>query len=156
MNGLYTVAATVCACCIIVTLLSHFVSDGGTKKLVSLVMGAFILCATAVPAANAVGSIASQWQQVKPVEDTATADEAVNREVLNETKHNLETALKDIMAQNGYAIRDDAVTLAIAGENRVVIAQITVTVGEQDADHCEAIAVLTEKHFAVRPQVEVE
>ena len=65
MNGLYTVAATVCACCIIVTLLSHFVSDGGTKKLVSLVMGAFILCAMAVPAANAVGSIASQWQQVK-------------------------------------------------------------------------------------------
>ena len=156
MSGVASVAATVCACCVIVALLSHFVTDGGTKRLLSLVMGAFILCSMLVPVGKAVGSISVDWQALAAEERSATDDEAFNREVLSQTRTNLENTLKDVLAQNGYSVKNAAVTLAIAGENRVVIASVTLTVGAAYADVQENIAQITEKHFAVRPQIILE
>ena len=134
MSGVASVAATVCACCVIVALLSHFVTDGGTKRLLSLVMGAFILCSMLVPVGKAVGSISVDWQALAAEERSATDDEAFNREVLSQTRTNLENTLKDVLTQNGYSVKNAAVTLAIAGENRVVIASVTLTVGAAYAD----------------------
>ena len=54
MSGFYTVAVTVCAAAIACAILSTFVSDGGLKRILSLVMGAFMVCSLIVPAKNAV------------------------------------------------------------------------------------------------------
>ena len=156
MKGLTTVAATVCACTIVAALLSHFVTDGSMKRLMQLIMGAFIVCAMAVPVANAVGAVAADWQTILPEESAATADEAVNREVLRLTKHNLEQAMRDILAQNGYPVKKAEVTLALADDNRVTIAAAALTVGAAYADAQEEIAALIERHFAVTPQIAVE
>ncbi len=157
MSGLYTVAATVCACCIITALLSHFVTDGGTKKILSLVMGAFILCCMLAPVARAIGGIKADLNGVlSSQEDTATPDEVYNRQVLAQTKENLETALGDILSQNGYEISGAEITLALADGNRVIISSITVTIGEEQAENSEEIAEITEKHFTVRPRVITE
>ena len=53
MSGLYTVAAVICGSSVILAVLSHFVTDGGTKKLLRLVMGAFMLCCIAAPTLRA-------------------------------------------------------------------------------------------------------
>lgn len=154
MNGLYTVAATACGCCIVVALLSRFVSDGGTQKLLSMVMGAFIVCSMLVPAVRAVKGIAADAQSVTvPAADAATADEAFNREILLQTKQNLETALRDILSQSGYPVQNAEVVLALADETRVVIAQITLTVSAAYQDAEKQIADMTEQHFTVRPHI---
>lgn len=157
MNGLYTVAATVCGCCVIVAVLSHFVTDGGTKKLLSLVMGAFILCSMLLPVARAVGGISEEISGISPDSgDGATADEALNRQILAQTKQNLETALADILAQNGYRIDDAEVPLALADGNRVIISFIRITIGEGEAANREEISEITERHFSVKPQIITE
>ena len=157
MSGLYTVAATVCACCIITALLSRFVTDGGTKKILSLVIGAFILCCMLAPAARAIGGIKADLYSAQTAEDEiSTADEAYNRQILAQTKENLETALGDILSQNGYEISGAEITLALADGNRVIISSITVTIGEEQAENREEIADITEKNFTVRPRVITE
>ena len=156
MSGLTTVAATVCACTIVAALLSHFVTDGSMKRLMQLIMGAFVVCAMAVPVANAVGAAAADWQTVLPEEQAATADEAVSREVLLLTKQNLEQAMADILAQNGYPVKKAEVTLALTDKNRVTIAAAVFTIGAAYADAREEIAALVERHFAVTPQTAVE
>ena len=156
MSGLTTVAATICACTIAAALLSHFVTDGSMKRLMQLIMGAFVVCAMAVPVANAVGAVAADWQTVLPEEQTATADEAVSREVLLLTKQNLEQAMRDILAQHGYPVKKAEVTLALADESRVTIASAELTIGTAYAYAQEEIAALTERHFAVTPQIAVE
>lgn len=156
MSGLTTVAATVCACTIVAALLSYFVTDGSMKRLMQLIMGAFVVCAMAVPVANAVGAAAADWQTVLPEEQAATADEAVSREVLLLTKQNLEQAMADILAQNGYPVKKAEVTLALTDKNRVTIAAAVLTIGAAYADAREEIAALVEQHFAVTPQTAVE
>ena len=157
MSGLYTVAATVCGCCVIVAVLSHFVTDGGTKKLLTLVMGAFILCCMLVPAARAFGGLSKELSGLSVEEnDSATADEALNRQILAQTKQNLETALSDILAQNGYRIIRAEITLALEDDNRVIISFIKITISEEDAVNREAISEITERHFTVKPQIITE
>ena len=91
-----------------------------------------------------------------PQEDAATPDEAYNRQILAQTKENLETALTDILSQNGYTVTGAEITLALADENRVIISSITVTIDDGQAENSEEIAEMTEKHFAVRPSVITE
>ena len=109
------------------------------------------------PVARAIGGIKADLNGVlSSQEDTATPDEVYNRQVLAQTKENLETALGDILSQNGYEISGAEITLALADGNRVIISSITVTIGEEQAENSEEIAEITEKHFTVRPRVITE
>lgn len=154
MGGLTAAAAAVCGCCVVVALLSRFVTDGGTKKLVWLAMGAFLICAVAAPLAQAAGGLSAQWQSPGTLAaSNATNDEALEREILSQTKQNLETALRDILAQNGFAVRQAEIVLALADETRVVIASVKLTVSADDAQRQEELVQLVERHFTVRPQL---
>lgn len=157
MSGLSAAAAAICGCCVIVALLSRFVTDGGTKKLVWLAMGAFLICAVSAPLAQAVGGISAEWQtQGASAANDATADEALEREVLFQTKQNLEKALTDILAQNGFEVSKAEVILALADDTRVMISSVKLTVSEQYAQRQEEIVRLVEHHFTVRPQLIME
>lgn len=49
MSGLFTVVVVMCASALICSLVQTFVTDGSTKKIISLVLGAFIICCMVVP-----------------------------------------------------------------------------------------------------------
>ena len=57
MSGLFTVVVVMCASALICSLVQTFVTDGSTKKIISLVLGAFIICCMVVPVKNAVSSL---------------------------------------------------------------------------------------------------
>ena len=57
MSGLSTVVITACAACVICSLLSVFVTDGGLKRILSLVMGAFLVCSMLFPVSKALTEI---------------------------------------------------------------------------------------------------
>lgn len=152
MSGLCAVAATVCGCCIIVSLLAPFLSDGGTHKLLSLVMGAFLLCCLLVPAGKALGGLTAEVPAAATAAP-ATADEALRREVLAQTKTNVETAVGDVLSQHGVAVKRTAVALAIKDENRVVIASLTLWLDRSYANRQAAIEALAQQHCAVTPRI---
>ena len=103
MDGLYSAAATVCASSIIAALLSRFITDGSTKKLISLVIGAFVLCCLIVPVGKAASDISSDLASAEATSPTVDSD-SYNRAVFAQTKANLEQTLADILAQNGIKI----------------------------------------------------
>ena len=55
MKSLSAVAAVICASSLICTLVSTFVSENSTKKIINLVLGAFIVCSLIIPVKNAFG-----------------------------------------------------------------------------------------------------
>ena len=153
MSGVYTAAATVCASCVVISLLSRFVTDGGTKKLLTLVLGAFAVVALIFPLRGTVSEIVTQIETAQAPEQDESVAESCRAAVLAQTKANLEQALTDILAQNGIAVKSAEVVLAIADESRVVISSVTLTVSEETARRRDDIDRLTEEHFAVRPQI---
>ncbi len=157
MSGLYSVAAVICGSAVLIALLSHFVTDGGTKKLLRLVMGAFMVCCMVVPTARAISGISAEWESGSAISsDSATADEAFNRQVTAQTKLNLESALKDILMQNGIAVRRAEITLALTDESHVIISAITVVIDTQQESERDRITQITEKHFTVSPRIVTE
>lgn len=157
MSGLYSVAAVICGSAVLIALLSHFVTDGGTKKLLRLVMGAFMVCCMVVPTARAISGISADWKSNSSVlPGSATVDEAYNRQVTTQTKLNLESALKDILRQNGITISRAEITLALTDESHVIISAITVVIGAEQESERDRITQITEKHFTVRPRIVTE
>ena len=154
MSGLYAAAAAVCGAAVALALLSHFVTDGGAKKLLCLVMGAFMVCCIAVPLRGAFSGISADLSSFAQGEEySATADEAYNREVLRQTRLNLEAALSDLLLQNGYEAEQIDIILALTDENRVIISQINVTVGGEAYGERDAIIRVTRENFGIAPVV---
>lgn len=65
MSGLFTVVVVMCASALICSLVQTFVTDGSTKKIISLVLGAFIICCMVVPVKNAVSSFNTDIEESK-------------------------------------------------------------------------------------------
>ena len=80
MNEIFAVTSAICASALICTLVSNFVTDGSTKKIISLVLGAFIICSMIVPIKNAVNGFSEEIAETD-ISDLAvsTDDEAYSR-----------------------------------------------------------------------------
>ena len=77
MNGIATVALTVCCASLICALVSNFVSDQGIKRVLNLVLGAFVVCSLIFPVRAAVNGIKSGYDEMtESYGDAATIDEA--------------------------------------------------------------------------------
>ena len=156
MNGLYSSAATVCASAVTAALLSRFISDGGTKKLLGMIMGAFLLCSLLLPLQSALSGISFDQPDFESIAVDATGDDEFNRAVLAQTEGNLEQTAKDLLAQHDITVKQALVTLALKDENRVIIADITLNIKKDEAAHAEEISRIIEDNFSVVPQIITE
>ena len=84
MSGLFTVAVVMCASALICSLVQTFVTDGSTKKIISLVLGAFIICCMVVPVKNAVSSFNTDIEENQnSVKEISTDDEAYSLSLIH-------------------------------------------------------------------------
>ena len=157
MGGLYAAAAAVCASSIVAALLSRFITDGGTRKLLGLATGAFVLCCMIVPLVNAVSGISADLSEIQgsTLPSEAVGD-SFDRAVLSQARANLEGALRDILAQNGIAIDRAEVVLAVTDGNRVVISSVNIYAGADVIDDADRIRELTVAGFGITPQIITE
>ena len=105
MSGLFTVVVVMCASALICSLVQTFVTDGSRKKIISLVLGAFIICCMVVPVKNAISSFNTDIDEKQnSVKEISTDDKAYSNAVIKQTEINLETALKNLLLQNNITI----------------------------------------------------
>ena len=157
MSGLAPLAATVCAASLVCALLSHLVTDGGAKKIVNLVMGAFVVCSLLVPVKNAVEGFTLAVGEYPSAQSlAASADEACDLQVIFQTEENLGSAARDIMLQNGIEITRAEFILALTDENRIIISSACIYIGQENACREDEITRLTQEHFGITPSVITE
>lgn len=157
MNGLYTVVAVVCSSSLICTLLSNFVTDGSTKKIINLVLGAFIICSLIVPVKNAVDGFDVSISQYESAEDLiSTSDEAYSNKIVNLTKENLEQTLTDILAQNNITINNAEIILSITDENSIIISSASIYINKEYTQYADLISDITLQNFGVVPSIITE
>lgn len=157
MNGLYMVVAVICSSSLICTLVSNFVNDGSTKKILNLVLGAFIVCSLIVPVKNALGDFevnVSQYQSAETL--TSTSDEAYSKEIVNLTKENLEQTLTDILAQNNITINRAEIILSITDNNSIIISQAGIYISKEYTQYADLISNITLQNFGVVPSIITE
>lgn len=157
MNEILAVTSAICASALICTLVSNFVTDGSTKKIVSLVLGAFIICSMIVPIKNAVSGFNEEIAETQ-ISDSAvsTDDEAYSREVLRQTKVNLESALRDLLLQNGVEINSCEIILALTDDNSIIISSVSIYISKEYTQYTDLISEVTFQNFSVQPNIITE
>lgn len=157
MNELLAVTSAISASALICTLVSNFVTDGSTKKIISLVLGAFIICSMIVPIKNAVNGFSEEIAETD-ISDLAvsTDDEAYSREILKQTRSNLESALKDLLLQNGVEINSCEIILAVTDDNSIIISSVSIYISKEYTQYSDLISEVTFQNFSVQPNIITE
>ena len=157
MNELLAVTSAICASALICTLVSNFVTDGSTKKIISLVLGAFIICSMIVPIKNAVNGFSEEIAETQ-ISDSAvsTDDEAYSREILKQTRKNLESSLKDLLLQNGVEINSCEIILALTDDNSIIISSVRIYISKEYTQYSDLISEITFQNFSVQPNIITE
>ena len=157
MNELLAVTSAISASALICTLVSNFVTDGSTKKIISLVLGAFIICSMIVPIKNAVNGFSEEIAETD-ISDLAvsTDDEAYSREILKQTRINLESALKDLLLQNGVEINSCEIILAVTDDNSIIISSVSIYISKEYTQYSDLISEVTFQNFSVQPNIITE
>lgn len=157
MNELLSVTSAICASALICTLVSNFVTEGSTKKIVSLVLGAFIICSMIVPIKNALNGFSEEIAETD-ISDSAvsTDDEAYSREILKQTRSNLESALRDLILQNGVEINSCKIILAVTDDNSIIISSVRIYISKEYTQYSDLISEVTFQNFSVQPNIITE
>lgn len=157
MNEILAVTSAICASALICTLVSNFVTDGSTKKIISIVLGAFIICSMIVPIKNAVNGFSEEIAETD-ISDLAvsTDDEAYSREILKQTRSNLESALKDLLLQNGVEINSCEIILAVTDDNSIIISSVSIYISKEYTQYSDLISEVTFQNFSVQPNIITE
>lgn len=157
MNEILAVTSAICASALICTLVSNFVTDGSTKKIICLVLGAFIICSMIVPIKNAVNGFSEEIAETD-IADSAvsTNDEAYSREILKQTRKNLESALKDLLLQNGVEINSCEIILAVTDDNSIIISSVSIYISKEYTQYSDLISEVTFQNFSVQPNIITE
>lgn len=157
MKGLFSVVVVVCAASLICTLVSTFITDGSTKKIVNLVLGAFIICSLISPVFSAVSSINLNLSDYETSDSIISSnDEAYSNEVLKQTKTNLENSARDILLQNGIEMNSCEIILASEDENRIIISSISIYINKENAGRSQSIQEIIKDNFGINPSVVTE
>lgn len=157
MNSLFSVVIVICAASLICTLVSTFITDGSTKKIVNLVLGAFIVCSLISPAMSAFSSVDVNLSEYEPSDSIISSnDEAYSNEILNQTQKNLENSAKDILLQNGLSINSCKIILANEDENRIIISSVSIYINKENSGHIQRIQEIIKDNFGINPNVVTE
>ena len=157
MNELLAVTSAICASALICTLVSNFVTDGRTRKIISLVLGAFIICSMIVPIKNAVNGFSEEIAETDISDySVSTNDEAYSREILKQTRSNLESALKDLLLQNGVEINSCEIILAVTDDNSIIISSVSIYISKEYTQYSDLISEITFQNFSVQPNIITE
>ncbi len=152
-----TVAVVVCASSLICSIVSNFVTDGSTKKILNLVLGAFIVCSLLLPLKNAVSefnmSVSEAQESTCP---QATNDELYSQKIVSQTEQNLEKSLEQILEQNNIKINRSEIILALKDDNSIIISSVSIYISEEYTPYVETIKSITLQNFGISPEVQTE
>ena len=154
MSGLFTVVVVMCASALICSLVQTFVTDGSTKKIISLVLGAFIICCMVVPVKNAVSSFNTDIEEKQnSAKEISTNDEAYSNA---ETEINLETALKNLLLQNNITIKSCDIILSRVENNGIIIASISIYIDKEFVRYTNLVSSIVYDNFGITPNIMTE
>ena len=157
MNGLGAVAASVCCASLICALVSNFVSDSSVKRVLNLVLGAFMVCSLIFPIKSAVQGIREEISESsQSAVQSATADEAqYNRQIVAETRKNLENTLTALLNQNDIYPESVEVILSVKHDNSIIISRVGIYI-DKSCTQTDKILELTAQNFGITPNIITE
>lgn len=157
MSAVISVCTAVCAAAIAGSLASVLMPEGNTKRVVSLVLGAFLFCSMIAPVNEAISGFNAGEPEIPPEEEiTATADEIFTSKVLDETSDILSRTLEGYLKSEKIPFLRTKFYLCRDDNLGIIISRICIYIKKKDNTYVFKIKEITEKNFGQTPFVIAE
>ena len=154
MNTIATVIMVICVVAISCSLINIVVPKGNTGKILSTVLGVFILCSMIMPIKNAIQNFSVNINIPPQSESlTASADEAYNTAVITETENILENQAILYLSQSGVNVSDISISLASDEKGGIYIDGIIIYIQKEEESKTQLIIEKIKEKFEVIPSV---
>ena len=154
MKDIATVAAVICVCSLAVSLISSISPQGNMRRVINLVIGAFMLCCMIFPIKTAVNGYELNIDTT-PISDNLqnTAYDAYNNAILSETKNNLESFMYAYLVQRGITPKEITINLEVNENGGIYIGSLCIYISIQDSEKSDEIKHLVREKFEVIPEI---
>ncbi|MDD5795662.1 MAG: stage III sporulation protein AF [Oscillospiraceae bacterium] len=157
MSAVLSVCCAVCVVAIAGSVLSVLMPDGNTKKIITLVLGAFMLCSVILPIKSAVTGFTAESCEIPDEQKiTASADEIYTNRILSQTEENLSNTLISLLKSEGINVKRVRFYLKQDENLGIIISKICIYIDKKDNTYVFRINEITEENFGQTPFVIAE
>ena len=124
------------------------------KKVVSLVMGAFIVCSLLLPLFSLTALSADDFRIT--TDSTGLdidSEEAYKKAVLDETAKNLVIAADDLLKQEDISAKNIELAIKLSEDDSIYISKIYIYINKVDEQKAEKIKSIIEKNMNKEPVI---
>lgn len=155
MKALGQIGYMICAVCIAASVLSSLIPQKRTRKLLSFVIGLFLLSSVsgAVIAASDSGELAIPDFQADGPPPYSVED--MNDAVAQKTADNLVQAINELLLNEGIRADDIKLNLKITDERRIYVSRVVIYINEADAVSAAKIRSIVNGNLSKEPEIYV-
>ena len=125
-----------------------------TKKTVSFVMGAFMICSMLIPLIGAITSFSVDYEGSDEIIDyNDNFDAQLEKEVLDKTAENLVIVTNDLLTSIGITPQDIKISIGKSDNNSIYISSIYIYITEQDSKRTDYIKNHIARNMSKEPVV---
>ena len=125
-----------------------------TKKTVSFVMGAFMICSMLIPLIGAITSFSVDYEGSDEIIDyNDNFDAQLEKEVLDKTAENLVIVTNDLLTSIGITPQDIKISIGKSDNNSIYISSIYIYITEQDSERSDYIKNHIARNMSMEPVV---
>ncbi len=157
MSVLWSVCGAVCVVAIAGTIISSLMPDGNTKKIMTLIIGAFMVCSIIVPVKSAVTEFNVSTTKIpNEATVTASADEIYTEALISHTEKSLEQTLAGFLKSENINFNRIRFYLKQDPNIGIIIDRVCIYIDKKDNTHVFRMKEITEEHFDTTPFVIAE
>lgn len=156
MNALQSLGVALCCTCVAVSIISLFVPQKRTRRVMGFVIGLFFIGTIASAAAEQVGEIDYAQPSVPEVTAPTYSEYDYKRQITQMTADRLVEALNELLQNEGIVCDDIQLTLKISDEGRITVARAVIYINEAYRSRTSDIESIVYRNIAKEPEVYVK
>lgn len=154
MSSITTTAVTLCACCVLCSVIGMIAPNGGSKKIFSLILGVFLLCSVIMPIKNAVTEFRSNIESYEQYDNLEYfANTELEEKVIKQTGDNLVISLNELYRQNSLSPKNITASVSKDENNNIIIDEICIYISNEDLVNTQKYKSITEENAKITPKI---
>lgn len=154
MSSLKSFAVTVCVCCIACSIIGIIAPSGRMKKILNLVLGAFLAVSMIIPFIGLSDSFSKDMYFETSEFLSADIDEKeYEKLVLNKTADNLVLAANDLLLSEDIKVDNIEIGIKKSDTNSIYISKINIYISDKEKDKAEKIKSIITRNMSKEPVI---
>lgn len=157
MSALKSAGIIICVCCVACSIFSLIAPTGRMKKMVSLILGMFLICSMIIPIKGLFDSLKIGFN----IDDSKysienMSDSEYNELVLKQTADNLVGAANNLLISENIYAQNIRVGLKISEDNSIYISSIYIYITNEYQDRQEEISKIITNNMSKEPELIIQ